>query len=336
MVAQSVLRPVHCRPTHDCTDWARDPRRSQHDHGHSQWVHAEREVFLTQLWAWIDRTLTRIRHQQSIATLDLPNPSNPQIDLGVGMVDPSTVLIILGIGQRAGHEANGIYVGFVGQDPNCLWRGLTGFFLPWCPGCDADGNTTLRSLQRALRERDVMMTSAWDLPVDIQPQDGWFDGDRLMLGGRVHTLPGVTDYWRRADASLREPALVATGPVTTSLSNLILLDGDVRHLTELRPHPSRWTVRTGSAATLSTLAGIASTTPHINRGHRRPTRIPAAWGSFCDQSGTWHGPFPNLRRTATEWATTQPEPTSSLSFMCLPEGVAVRLSDVLQLGRNRT
>jgi hypothetical protein len=288
------------------------------------------------LWAWIDRTLTTIRHQQSIATVDWPNPSDPQTNLGVGMVDPSTVLIILAISQRYGHEANGIYVGFVGQDPNCLWRGLTGFYVPWCPGCDHDGDHTLRYLDQALRDRDVMMTSVWDLPVDIQPQDRWFDGDRLMLGGRVHTLPGVTDYWRRADASLRAPALVATGPVTTTLSNLILLDCDIRHLAELRPHPSRWTVRTGCAAPLLTLAGIASTAPLINRGHRRPTRIPAAWGSFCDHSGTWHGPFPNLRRAAVEWAATQPQPASSLSFLCLPERVAVRLSDILQISTKPT
>lgn len=322
---------MHCRASHDCNYWAREPRRSLKDREHSDWVHAERDACLTQLWAWIDATIVAIRRQASLATVGLPNPWNPDTSLPVGMVDPSTVLIVLAIAQRFGQEAAGIYVGVVGQDPNCMWRGLTGFFVPWCPGCDKDGDQTLRYLERTLQKRGVVMASVWDLPVAIQPQEGWFDGDRLMLGGRVHILHGVADYWRRVDAELREPALVATGPVATSLSNLVLLDADPLLLADFRPHPTRWTIRQGEAAPLSALAGISSLPAQLHRGQRPPSRLPTAWGSFCDHSGIWHGPFPNLRRAASTWAASQPEPGASLSIVYLPKGCAVRLSDVLRL-----
>lgn len=63
------------------------------------------------------------------------------------------------------------------------------------------------------------------------------------------------------------------------------------------------------------------------------TKIPAAWGVYCDQRGHWHGPFANLRRALTGTATS-PAGHSSIVIEHLPVGVPVRLSDPLRLGKD--
>lgn len=290
-----------------------------------------------QLWNWIDLTLRSLRRQIAIHSSALPNPSSPAASLPVGLVDPSAVLILLAVAQVRGYDADGVYVGFAGQDPNCLWRGLTGFFVPWCPGCDQDGDRLLRDLESGLRKRGVGVGSVWDLPAEVHPQDGWFDGDRLMLGGCVDARPGISGYWQGVDMARDAGTvmLVATGPVATSLANLVLLDAyeHLEQLATLRPHASRWTTRQGDLGALAELAGIKATQAHPIRARRRLTQVPSAWGVYCDQDGSWQGPFANLRRAVTELTSYPVGGPHSILVEYLPADTPVRLADILQLGR---
>ncbi len=335
MGARDTARPVHCRPTHDCTTWARDPRFSLEGR-HSSWVHTEQDQFLSQLWMWIDGTLRSLQGQRSIAAATLPNPADPSTALPVGMLDPTTALILMAFGKIRGIEAKGIYVGFVGQNPNFLWQGLTGFFVPYCPGCDQDGEATLRMLRGEVRSRDITLESIWDLPVELHPQEGWFEGDRLMLGGLASPRAGLSNFWTRhaPPTDLEQAHLIAAGPVATSLANFVLLDDDdaIEGLERIRGPRSRWTFRTGSATALAELAHLGGAA--VDRTRQvilRPKMAPTAWGSFRDQAGTWRGPYPNLRRAVIEWAEGREGTPSGIEIEHLPAGGAVRLTDLLEL-----
>lgn len=304
------------------------------------WLHDSREVMFSQLWSWLDDSFEVVREQVEIQHAALPNPSDPVTRLDVGLLDPTTVTVIVGYAHLHGFDATGAYVGLIAQDPMGTWRGLTGFFLGWCQGCDPGGETTLKSIRLALRGRGVELKSIWELPAAIHPRAGWFEGDRLLLGALINRRAGLEDLWRRQDGRAHDgPALVATGPVVTTLANLVLverLDHDLPLLAELRPNPSAWMVRGGRLDALAHLAGIPPTPVRPLRGvARRRVDLPSAWGAYGrGGQDPGSGPVPNLRAALDDFPFARHRTSAvRLPIWYLPPGRAVRLSDVLQLGR---
>lgn len=313
-------------------------RRSLNDRSHTEWFHDTREEMYTQFWLWFDLSLREVQDQRAIQLLALANPSDPTSRLDVGLVDPTTVTVIVGYAQSRGYDAAAVYVGLIAQDPMCTWRGLTGFFVGWCQGCDQDGENTLQSLRQELRALNVELRSIWDLPPAIHPQGGWFEDERLRFGALVNGRAGVEDLWGRPTGSAKDgPALLATGLVVTGLANLVLverLSHDMRRLATLRQSPSLWSIRSGRMDVLAELAAIPSK-PVLPRRQevRRRAELPATWGAYRESAnGSWSGPVPNLRNALEGHVFGRNDDgASTMSIAFLPPDRAARLSDILQL-----
>jgi hypothetical protein len=291
-----------------------------------------------QLWAWINTTLRSLREQQTVGMTMLPNPSSLRSRLPVGMVDPTTTIVLVAAAQSGGYEAPGAYVGLVGQEPHGRWRGLTGFYAPWCPGCDADGDAMFRGIRSGLEARDVRVRSVWDLPAGLHPRDGWFDQERLKLGGFVDQRPGLTDTWEVVGGTpTHGPAAVATGPSTASLSNIVLvrdLSQDLAELARLLPR-GRWTTRPGADAALARLLGVDGSKPSAIHT-MRSRDVPATWGVWRGiGEKSWNGPVPNLRAHLAAAEGARPS-TSPVEVRHLTPERPARLKDILSLAPGRS
>ncbi len=326
--------PIHCPATHDCSKWSRNTSHDAAGNGHSSFFHEIRDEMIAQFWTWIDDSISCLRDDPSIRHYDLPNPSDPTQRLPVGIVDPTTVVVLLGFAQVGGHEATGAYVGLAAQDMSTGWKGLTGFFVPWCPGCYEQGDAVFKSLREGLASRSVTVGSAWDLPSGLWSRRGWFDDDRLQLGGFVVTVRGVDPVWTFSGlAETDGPALVATGPTTSSLANVILvpsLSQSADRLRRLRPAVDTWTVKRGPTRRLAALAGLGEE-PIYARSVTvdRPSRAPAAGGWWrLPGEGVWHGPVPNVWLDLRDCAVVGKR---QVEVVHLPEFTPVRLSDICAL-----
>jgi hypothetical protein len=290
------------------------------------------------LWSWVDTSLLVVRSQARLTPMALPNPSDTTTSLPVGMVDPTTVVVIVGFGVILGRAATSAYVGLVGQDPTGRWRGLTGFFVSWCQACDLHGDGAMKHIHRELVDRAVAMKSIYDLPPALRPRGRWFAGtvhdDRLLYGGFVNRWEGLSECWVTYDPQLTTgAALIATGPSASGLGNLVLLqDLNAEHdaLESVRRRSPLWMQRSGTEEALFRLAGMVTPAPLRERTSLRPGALPASWGAYLDPAlGIWMGPFPNLCRSMTE--PTARRPAAGTVVRYLPEGHAVRLADLAQL-----
>jgi len=247
--------------------------------------------------AWWDASAAAVQGSPRVEVAALPDPNGGRA-LEVGLVDPSTVVVVTALGQVGGHEANGLYVGLVGQDPSDHWRGLTGFFLTWCPGCDEGGEQLLRDVRTHVSAHHVALSSLYDMPEALHPQDGWFERDRGLLAGWVSPRHGLGPCWTRTGAPVRGAALVATGPTFADLGNVVLIEGpdDIAVLARLRPGRELWTWRTGELAALEILAGLGKRSVTVSTA-RMASRAPLGWGSYrLHSGGPVVGPVPDLRR----------------------------------------
>lgn len=337
-VRRSDPLPVHCRPTHDCRDWAWDTRRALDRSGHAKWLHETRDQMDDSLERWLSSSFTTIRGTRSIGPILLPNPSDPDGQLSVGAVDPTTVVVVLAFTVLTGRDATGAYIGLVGQDPNSLWRGLTGFFVAWCHGCDAGGRRSMKALRRRLESHGVDMRSIYQMPQALSPRGAWFgasqEGARLRWGGLINADADLTAYWEPyAPDAGTGPAVVSIGPAQTNLANLVLVEDlarDSRALERLAGGPrAGWRQRLGALDRLEELMGLGyEHDPVQARSARDVGRLPATWGSYLEpQTHQWIGPVRNLK----EAALLLPRTRVPLSVRLLPANKASRLSDILSL-----
>jgi len=335
MVASTPRRaPTHCRATHDCLTWAQDPREGSGDRGHSTWVHENADEMSTAFNGWVDASVAAVRGCGAIQAMRLPDP-NGGSPLDVGLLDPSTVVAVAAYGQTGGHEANGLYFGLVAQDPMTHWRGLTGFFLTWCPGCDDGGESLLRGLRSRLRQHGVVLRSIYDMPSALHPQDGWFERDRGLLAGHVSLRPGLSPHWVHvASGGESWPALITTGPALSDLTNVVLVERPQESvaLARLRPHPKRWTWRLGDLAALEALVVLRRDRPRVSMTYT-PLRSPASWGVYrLSPRGPVVGPVANLRRALTSALEGAPrDRIGHVQVGYLQAGAAARMADVLSL-----
>lgn len=289
--------------------------------------------------SWIDRSFAEVRGSGSITLMSLCNPSDQTGQLQVGMVDPTTVIVIVGYGDIRGVDAAGAYVGLIAQDPMLTWRGLAGFFLTWCHACDPAGNEMFAWVKETLSQRDVSLLSVWDMPASIHPQRDWFEGERLQYAAFVNPARDIEAMWATPTTKPREgSALVATGPVSTSLANLVLLQDikrDIPVLTSLRGGRSSWTVRSGNDSALAALAGLpaGSVAPRLQT-FSSIADLPATWGVYrASGQQTWSKPVPNLYKSVRGSPTGRrhQQRWPKIEALFLPPGRAARLADITLL-----
>jgi hypothetical protein len=236
------------------------------------------------------------------------------------VLDPSLTYLLLSLAHRDDQPVNTIYVGLVTRDPATRWRGLTGFYLPYCGRCQPDPHTTARRIVDWLPDDAVVQAPA-RLPSPLRPAPGWFEG-RMLLG--VH-LPspahaGVDadwSVWPHTGAAPTGPALACIGPLETGSHNLLYLDNAKTDLPALRRALPDWkntggrepliSYRCGNRDSLLILAGGI-------RSSRAPSGVvsspvagglarvagPIDWGvlAVTDSDGLTHScASPNLRQT---------------------------------------
>lgn len=331
-----VALPLHCPPSRDNRTWAIDERETNRDTRHNTFLHETSGDMYDHFWAWIEASLAYLRRQPGIARAAVPSPKDPSASLDVGLIDSSTATVIVGLGQVRGHEAEGAYVGLVVQEPFGTWRGLSGFYLSWCPACDRGGNQAIRRVRSELTRRAVALKSIWDMPAALHPREGWFDNERLLFGRFISERPGLNATWQTLAQRIDTPALIATGPVMSNLANLVLVDSlalEAPVLRALLGSGGAWSMRFGDTAALELLADIGREATIGRMSATRPGNVPAAWGAYrLDGEAAVFGPFPNLWRTLREVLDARPgDPRHFADLVHLPVGRAVRLADVLAL-----
>lgn len=337
--------PRHCPPRYDCTTWAFDDRVSAKDAGHSPWWHGTSSAMLDQFHRWLGDSIELLSASPKVAPTELPDPSAPASRLAVGVVDQSTAHAVVARSHRHETWANGFYVGLVGQDPDTTWIGLTGFFIPWCGGCD-DEDSAYHGIREWLRGRGHVLRPPSDLPLAIQEQPGWFDHDRLLGGTPLSTSPGLGDPWANVGTGLIDdgPLLVRVRPTRTSSAGMVLAEDGVQDLLALEQVAgprATWTYRRGS---LPALLGVADLPPaplpvDVTPARHPLQRFPTSWGAIelTRDSGEVHvtGPYTNVglqaRQRMRDKGGDGASPGWRMRIASLPEGRAARWSQIKRL-----
>ncbi|MGL4650049.1 MAG: hypothetical protein ACRC1H_11615, partial [Caldilineaceae bacterium] len=185
--------------------------------------------------------------------------------------------------------------------PTALWRGVTGFYLPYCSQCHPDPMTTVQVVLTWLPE-DARVQAPNRLPFAIRPAPGWFDGRMLLAAHLARPAAwhgsSIWKLWPHSGAPDSAPALVCVGPMGPDLSNLLFLHDAKRDLPELRRVLLQWSpelpndlalpYRTGTADELQALAGgICSAPPprglvvKLIPGGLTRAQAPIAWGGYA-------------------------------------------------------
>jgi len=287
---------VHCADEFDVRDWgalAEEPCTPQ--------LHASIDQAEAGAYDWMNKIADAVR-RSPIGMLEAEVDGRP-LRIAPHVIDPSLAYFVFALARRGDTAVGAMYIGLVAQEPNGTWRGLTGYYLPWCSDCHHDEGHTLDLLMEWLPE-DGHLRRAETVPAGMRPHAGWFD-DRFR---RAVLLPndhaGASDTgWQtllfaESDTSQLPgvPALVCIGPVTQSLANIVLLDSFRDHVDGLaravtawpreQETPLRFTYRLGAPATLRALAGLPArgTQRSIEKG-RMPGQLariqpPISWGAY--------------------------------------------------------
>lgn len=272
--------PTHCPPWHDQRRWAWEAREWTGDNRHNPEVHDDLLEAEPALAAWFGESISTVRSMHKIGYAQLPDPKDPQRTLDVGFLDPSTVFLLIAYAELRGAIASGLYVGLVAQDLDCSWRGLSGFYLPQCPGCDPEGRSAVAGVESRVAALGLDLVSEDRLPVGLHSGPGWFEG-RLLGGAAVGPRPGLSPTWELVEDEVRGPALIRFGPAITTLTNVVVVDRSGDGLHELAALTTRraWTRRTGTLQALRTLA--ASGDVRLRTGTlRRRSRPPIGWTAY--------------------------------------------------------
>ena len=285
-------KPAHCPDGHDEKFWVHlvgqpcDP--ATHEDLDRAW-HAAR--------TWLDG-IVDASFSSSIGQVHLPSSTGVPLGVDASAVDPSQAYLVLARARRGDEPTDAIYIGLVGQTVTGPWRGLTGFYLPYCGECQEVSERTAEILDWMPQE--AVALDPQRLPQAIRPRDGWFD-DRMLLGIKPNGIgTDETDStwctWRPdvlTDATAA--ALVCCGPMMHGLANIVFTDSPLADLPailscvadQLANPPSEpvVSVREGSRETLLAATGGLRSHPDGEgaiavtvSGRVTRSKIPADWG----------------------------------------------------------
>lgn len=310
------LRPTHCPDTLDERSWATDIRCTPAFHS---WV-ADAQIAAAR---WL-KAVTEALMNSRIGPINFPSSTGAAMSASGLVVDPSLVYLLIARARRGDDAADVLYVGVVTQTPSALWRGITGFYLPYCSSCHPDPMTTVDRVLDWLPD-DARLLLPDRLPEAIRPAPGWFDG-RLMLGIHLagpetwHATSAWATWPHKGRATSTGPALACAGPLGGDLANLLYLHNAQRDLPALQRALRQWspdlptnlalTYRTGTTKELLAVAGgvRSATPPNGLRTKTLPggltrTEAPICWGGYIVPSRNVkprRGVTRNLRATVRE------------------------------------
>lgn len=287
-------KPAHCPDGHDEKFWVHlvgqpcDP--ATHEDLDRAW-HAAR--------AWLDGVVDA-SFSSTIGQVHLPSSTAVPLGVDASAVDPSQAYLVLARARRGDEPTDAIYIGLVGQTVTGTWRGLTGFYLPYCGECQELGVRVAEILDWMPQE--AVALDPQRLPQAIRPRDGWFE-DRMLLGIKLNGVgTDATDStwctWRPdvvTDATAA--ALVCCGPMMHGLANIVFTDSLLADLPALLssvadqlagpPAEPVVSVREGSRETLLSATGGLRSHPDGEgaiavtvSGRVTRSKLPADWGVY--------------------------------------------------------
>lgn len=287
-------KPTHCPDGHDERSWVDLVGEPCDDFWHGglrMAAMAARE--------WLDGVVAA-SFNSTLGQVYLPSSTGLPLGLDATSVDPSQAYLILARARRADNPTNAVYIGLVGQAVTGQWRGLTGFYLPYCGTCQGIDDCVADILDWMPQE--AIALDPQRLPEAIRPAEDWFD-DRMLLGIKPNGtgLGAGESTWRtwRPEA-LPDPAdgaLVCCGPMMAGMANIVFTDspaddmpGILAAIAAQMDDPAGEpvaTVRPGNTALLlASAGGLRShedgrgTVSGSVRGPVWRTKVPADWGVF--------------------------------------------------------
>lgn len=290
-------KPTHCPDGHDETFWV---------HLVGQPCTADVHEDLTRAWnaahVWLDGVVDAC-FSSRLGQVHLPSSTGVPLGVEASSVDPSQAYLVLARARRGEEPTEAIYVGLVGQTVTGPWRGLTGFYLPYCGQCQ-ELDERVQEVLDWMPEESVALHPQ-RLPQAIRPGAGWFD-DRMLIGIKPNGV-GATDgdsTWRTWRPDLvTDPtasALVCCGPMMDGLANIVFTDSPLTDVPAIRAavaaqlgDPSAEaivTVRLGRRELLlATTSGLRSrpegegSVSVFVGGRVSRAKVPADWGVYVVQ-----------------------------------------------------
>jgi hypothetical protein len=290
-------KPAHCPDGHDEKFWVHlvgqpcDP--ATHEDLDRAWHAAH---------TWLDGVVDA-SFSSTLGQVHLPSSMGVPLGVDASAVDPSQAYLLLARARRGDEPTVAIYIGLVGQTVTGPWRGLTGFYLPYCGECQELDERVAEILDWMPQE--AVALDPQRLPEALRPRDGWFD-DRMLLGIKPNgDGTGEADSsWRawRPDmvADATAAALVCCGPMMRGLANVVFTDSPLTDLPDILSVVAEQlndptaepvvSVRLGSRELLLATAGGLRSHPDGEgvvdvtvRGRVSRTKIPADWGVYALQ-----------------------------------------------------
>lgn len=287
-------KPTHCPDGHDETFWVhlvgQPCEPATHEDLERAWHAAH---------AWLDGVVGA-SFSSTLGHVHLPSSTGVPLGVDASAVDPSQAYLLLARARRGDEPTDAIYIGLVGQTVTGPWRGLAGFYLPYCGECQELGERVAEILDWMPQE--AVALDPQRLPEALRPRDGWFD-DRMLLGIKPNGVgtDEADSSWRiwrpDIDADATAAALVCCGPMMHGLSNIVFTDKPLtelpailsvvaEQLTDPTAEPVV-SVRLGSRELLHATAGGLRSHPDGEgvvsvtvRGRVSRTKIPADWGVY--------------------------------------------------------
>jgi len=219
-------KPGHCPDGHDEKFWVHlvgqpcDP--ATHEDLERAWHAAH---------TWLDGVVSASL-SSTLGQVHLPSSTGVPLGVDASAVDPSQAYLLLAQARRGDEPTNANYIGLVGQTVTGPWRGLTGFYLPFCGECQGLGERVAEILDWMPQE--AIALDPQRLPRAIRPGGGWFD-DRMLLGIKPTGVGKESDStWRtwRPDMAKEAAAaaLVCCGPMMRGLANIVFTDNPLTDL----------------------------------------------------------------------------------------------------------
>lgn len=220
-------KPSHCPDGHDERFWVQIV-----DQTCSADVHEDLDRAWNAARAWLDGVVDA-SFSSTIGQVHLPSSTGAPLGVDASSVDPSQAYLVLARARRGDEPTDAIYIGLVGQTITGPWRGLTGFYLPYCGHCQ-ELDERVQEVLDWMPEESIALDPQ-RLPPAIRPGEGWFD-DRMLIGIKPNGA-GANDHdstWRTWSAELvTDPtsgALVCCGPIMDGLANIVFTDSPLTHM----------------------------------------------------------------------------------------------------------
>lgn len=289
--------PQHCPDEYDERTWAKEGICGEEFHSFV----ADATIALH---GWL-RTVLECVRTSTVGPVHFPAATGRALSGHGQVIDPSLTYVLVCRAQSGGEPIDALYIALVTRDPSTRWRGLTGFYIPYCGKCQRGAASAAQRIVNWLPD-DAVVQSPDRLPGPIQPAPSWFEG-RMLLGVHLPCPVGgglATDWsqWPHHGQAPALPALACVGSLETGPHNLLFLDDAQRGLPDLYRDLSKWmphgasptfvAYRCGNAHELQKLAGgFRSTSPPEGllripiKGRLSRTQLPIDWGVISIEHG---------------------------------------------------